>query len=164
MKTNRIILASAISLLTLGLNAQEELTPKQDIRKAQMMKIKEEREAKRIEHINNELNLTEDEKEKFWATHNKMEAELKALKKAHKIEERKKIEDLSDEEAEELMQSMFSMKEKELEIRKKYHTEFKSILGVKRTAKFYHLDKDTNNRMRMEKPSPVNRRLTPENN
>ena len=150
MKMNKIIIASAIVLFTMNVNAQEKTkevetneTQVQKVdRKAQMAKMKEQRAAMKVAYITKELNLTEEEAEDFWPINNKMEEELKALKKANKpADKSKKIEDLTEVEVEDIMQKAFTTKEKEIEVRRAYHEEFKKVLGVKRTAKFYHVEK-----------------------
>lgn len=161
MKMNKIIIASAIALFAMNVNAQDEVkevetnetqVQKAD-RKAQMAKMKEQRAAMRVAYITKELNLTEEEAEEFWPVNNKMEEEIKALKKANKPDRSKKIEELTEVEVEDIVQKAFTTKEKEIEIRKKYHEEYKKILGVKRTAKFYHVEKSAG---RNSKPGMMN--------
>lgn len=167
MKTKIILSTLALSMLSFNAISQEE---GKDAKRAELRKeMKENMKARKVAYITKELELTPEESEKFWAVHNKMEDELIALKKHHKPNKSEKLDDLSDSEVESIMQDAFTLKEKEIEIRKKYHSEFKAILGIKRTAKFYHLDKGANKRMKMQTPGqkpfapPHDRKPAPEN-
>ena len=146
MKTKHVLVASALAFLSLNAFAQEEKVneekPKFD--REQMMKQREERqEAMRVAYITKEVGLTSEESEKFWPIHNKMEAEIEAMKEKNKPDLTKKLEDLSDAEIEHIIQDAFEVKEKEIEIRKKYHEEFKKVLPMNKLAKLYHAEKSS---------------------
>jgi len=121
--------------------------------------------AKRIAFISIKLELTVDEAEKFWPILNEMESELKVLRKQkHKNRpEKKKVSEMSDEEVDALMLAAFDNKQKELDIKRKYHEKFKSVISVKKVAKLYHLEheyrrkrKENNNKPGNEKPHKPN--------
>lgn len=139
MKTKQIITAAAIGLFTFNGFSQDATSPKQDV-KHELSK-KENKEAMKVAYITRELELTIEESEKFWPIYNAMEADLKALKKKNRPDKNKKIEDLTDEEVEAIMQNAFNMKAEEIKIRKSYHEKFKSVLPVKKVAKLYHIEK-----------------------
>lgn len=104
---------------------------------------KEEKEAKMIGFLTEKLALTPEEAEKFWPVYKQMKEELKANRKAFKEDKPDKdvkIDDMTDAEVKALLDNGFAMKEKDLEIKKKYNEEFIKIIGVKRTAKLYHLE------------------------
>jgi hypothetical protein len=97
-------------------NAQNE--SKQEFNKRGKEKIK----ALYIAFITEEINLNEEESQKFWPVHNLYQIELK---KAHQ----KNINELDKEES-------------VLYVRKKYLTKFSKIIGKDRTYLFYKKDKE----------------------
>ena len=95
----------------------------------------------RIAFLSENMNLSSDEAEKFWPLLNDMENELKALKKELKENKpEKKVNEMSDKEIEQLLDASFIHKQRELDIKTKFHEEFKKILPIKKIAKFYHLE------------------------
>lgn len=147
MKVKHLLTASALAALTFTGFAQDEEKsteekPKFD-REEMMEQREEQQEAMRIAYITKEVGLTPEEAEKFWPVHNKMEAEIEAMKEENKPDHAKKLEELSDAEIEHIIQDAFEVKEKEIEIRKKYHAEFKTILPMSKLAKLYHAEKSS---------------------
>lgn len=106
---------------------------------------KEEKQAKMIGYLTEKLALTSEEAEDFWPIFNEMKEKVKENHKSFK--EKKpgkdvKIDDMTDEEVMELLNIGFAMKEMDLSIKKEYNTKFIDVIGVKRTAKLYHLEKE----------------------
>ena len=92
-------------------------------------------EALKIGYITQKLSLTPDEAKLFWPVYNKMEEEIKTLRKGMK--EKAEMEDanillLSDADAEKLMNDMISMRQKESEVIKKYSVELKKVIPVQK--------------------------------
>ncbi|MBX7094234.1 MAG: hypothetical protein K1X56_05895 [Flavobacteriales bacterium] len=99
---------------------------------------KEKMEAAKIAFITKELELTTEEAQKFWPVYNQREAESDAVRKEMRAKMKgKKIEEMSDAEVEKSMDEMLALKQKELDIEKKYNTEFKKVLPVKKVAKLH---------------------------
>jgi len=98
--------------------------------------------AKRIAFISSQLELTVEESEKFWPILNEMESELKVLRKQkhENRPEKKKVSEMTDKEVDALMLAAFDNKQKELDIKRKYHEKFKSVIPIKKVAKLYHLE------------------------
>lgn len=106
---------------------------------------KEEKEAKMIGYLTEKLSLTSEEAEEFWPVFKSMKEELKANHKdfkEDKPEKDVKIDEMTDEEVIELLEKGFSMRQKDLDIKKSYNQKFINIIGPKRTAKLYHLEKE----------------------
>ena len=133
MKTIKITLLGFLLLANLGLMGQEEQTNKE---------VKDEREARKVAIITEKLELTPEEAKVFWPVYEELKKEHKALRKNFKKtkEASKKIDELSDEEVDEILMESFDFKQKELDLKKKYHLKFKKVLPVKKIAKFYHLE------------------------
>ena len=99
---------------------------------------KEKIEALKVGFITEELDLTADEAQKFWPVYNRYEDEMKALRKSRKIEMmtmRMNIDSLSDAEVSKAIDNELAFQQQEVELRKKYVTEFRKVLPTKKVAR-----------------------------
>ncbi len=154
MKTIKITLLGFLLITSLGGMAQEQT--KQE--------VKDEREARKVAIITEKLELTPEESKAFWPIHNEFEKEHKALRKNFRKtkEAGKKMDELSDKEVEEILLKSFDFKQKELDLKKKYHLKFKQVLPVKKIAKLYHLEHKMQKDNRPERPERRERKPRPE--
>jgi Spy/CpxP family protein refolding chaperone len=115
----------------------------------QVKPTKAEVEAQFVAYITSELELTPEEAKVFWPVHEQYRAELKKLHEERRdiMKERKKGEELTDAQVEEMIQKHFALKEKELALEKKYHTEFKKVLPIKKVGKLYRAEHQFKRRM-----------------
>ena len=102
-----------------------------------MDKKREKIEVQKIAFITKQLDLTPEEAQKFWPVYNQFSDARKQLHEQHK-KNRKNIDDLSDSEIEQIIDNHIILDQKELDIKKKYHAEFKKVLSNKKIAKLYH--------------------------
>ena len=86
-----------------------------------------------------QLNISGSEAEKFWAVFDKYDAERKAVKKEMNSL-KKGFNALSDKELDEALKKYFTLKEKETAIDKKYFEEFKKVLSIRQIAVFYQAE------------------------
>jgi hypothetical protein len=106
---------------------------------------KEKLEALKVGFITNRLNLSSEESKTFWPVYNLYQQELEALQKNKRAEKRllnRTIETLNDKEAEELIDEQLDFEQRRVDLRKKYHAKFKSILPVKKVALLYKSEED----------------------
>ncbi len=97
-------------------------------------------DAYKIAFITQELNLTTAEAQVFWPVYNEFQTQEHALRKAMDEQVRNKVpnlDDLSDKEVESLIDEHLIHEQKILDLKKKYHQEFKKVLPVKKVAKLY---------------------------
>ncbi len=120
---------------------------------------KEKIEAMKVSFITEKLSLTPEEAQKFWPVYNQFKAEMKEIKKAGKMpngEARPNIETMTEKEAATFAEQRFITEQKALDIKKKYHEEFKKILPVKKVAQLYiaeeQFKRELLKQMRSEKP------------
>lgn len=126
-------------LMLLGIGMMATVSAQEPEKKGESHK--EKMEAAKIGFITKELQLTPEEAQKFWPVYNQREAELDEVKKAmRKIHHDKKIEEMSDAEVDKSMEDLMLLRQRELDIEKKYHTEFKKVLPVKKVAQLYHAE------------------------
>jgi Spy/CpxP family protein refolding chaperone len=130
---------------------------------------KESMEAMKIAFITKHLEITEQQATTFWPIYNQYEAEKKALKKSTFGDFKKdstKMSDISNEDADKIINNYLAFKTKELELSKKYVTEFKKVLSSKQVAKLITSENHFKNMMsnqvqKMNKPTPPNKQYTP---
>lgn len=97
---------------------------------------KEKLEALRVAFITKELNLTSEEAEKFWPVYNQREAEQEEVRKQLRENHKgKNIDEMTDAEVEKLIEKQLELRQKELDIDKKYASKLKEVLPVKKVAK-----------------------------
>ena len=90
------------------------------------------------------LELTDAEQKAFLPLYHEYIAAKKAnRKKFHPSEKKgkKKMDELSDAEVEEIIKKRFAFKQADLDIQRQYHEKFKAVLPIKKLAKFYHIEK-----------------------
>jgi len=104
---------------------------------------KEHIEALKASFITQKLNLTRDEAQKFWPVYNEYQDAKEALRK-ERHEEFKKYKEtfdsLSEKELTEFVDKQIIYRQRELDIDKKYHAEFKSVLPIKKVAMLYRAE------------------------
>lgn len=159
MKTIKyVITAMLISILYIGVYAQE--TPPTPPKPPKDMAQKREMvEAMKTGFFTKELDLSPEEAQKFWPVYNMYDKEMKELQKAHREKMRsakENIDEISDKEAEVLVDDYIFQEQKELDIKKKYHGEFKKVLPIKKVGKLYHAEdkfkKELLEKMKDQKP------------
>ena len=126
MNTKMLIITMLCPLFILGQNHR-------------MDKKREKIEVQKIAFITKQLDLTPEEAQKFWPVYNQFSDARKQLHEQHK-ENRKDIDNLSDSEIEKLIDNHIILDQKELDLKKKYHAEFKKVLSNKKIAKLYHAE------------------------
>jgi hypothetical protein len=134
MKILKITLITLFALASIGLMAQKGQ------KKAENMA---DNKAKMEAFLTEKLELTDAEKTASFPVYNQFQTEKRALRAASKAMRQKgrKMEELSDAELDEVMQASFEMKQKELDLKKKYHEKFKQVLPMKKVAKLYMVEK-----------------------
>lgn len=96
----------------------------------------------KISYLTEKLDLSSEEAKIFWPIYNEWQKEQRALRKLRaqkmisfrKIDE---IENLSDTEVQNLIVNEIALKQRELNIEKKYYNKLKSSLPIKIVGKYY---------------------------
>jgi hypothetical protein len=99
-------------------------------------------EAYKVTYLTEKLDLSADEAKIFWPLYNAWQAEQQVLRRERMqkmISFRKitEIEELSDSEVQTLILNDFNIKQRELNLDKKYYYKLKSSLPIKTVGKFY---------------------------
>jgi hypothetical protein len=101
-------------------------------------------ESQKIAFITEELALTPQEAQVFWPVYNEFDAKRKTLRDsfhANAVKADKTIDELSDKEAAELADNQIIESQKLLDLRKEYHSKFKSVLPIKKVLKLYEAER-----------------------
>jgi len=100
---------------------------------------REKVKAMKIGYITEKLSLTSEEAQKFWPVYNEFEAKMNELRKKRKAAHKnfKADKELSDAETEKMVDSHIMAEQKELDIKKEYHSKYKAVLPIKKVAKLY---------------------------
>ncbi|MCB0503407.1 MAG: hypothetical protein KDD32_12045 [Bacteroidetes bacterium] len=120
-----------IALLGVFLNTHSGFAQRPDAERTERI------EALKISFITDQLKLTPEEAKAFWPIFNQFEAEQKSLRdnfKGKPGNAKKDVSQLTEEEAEEMINNEVTFLQKELEILKKYITAFKSVLPTQKVA------------------------------
>lgn len=96
--------------------------------------------AMKVSFITRKLNLTPKEAQNFWPLYNQYEEELEILRKNHRkmIHEAKDdFSQISEAEIEKIVDEQINFRQKEIDILKKYHPQFKKVLPMRKVAQLY---------------------------
>lgn len=102
-------------------------------------------EAMKVGFLTQRLNLNAEEAKVFWPVYNHYQDELEALRKSRRenlSNTKMNFDELSDKDVEKAVDSELGFRQSELDLLKKYHTQFKQVLPIKKVAKLYRAEED----------------------
>lgn len=99
-------------------------------------------EAAKVAFITDKMGLTAEQSQKFWPIYNEYEAKRRALIKAYRSGYRRNVDELSEQEANERINEMFSTKERELALEKEYAAKYQRIITNKQLILLYRAERD----------------------
>jgi len=105
-------------------------------RSAQKM---ERMQAQKVAFFTNKLNLTVQEAEVFWPVYNEYNDKRQALKKSNSW--KGQTQELTDDEANKLLDDILDLKEKDFAIQKEYLYKFKEVLPSQKVVRLYKLER-----------------------
>ena len=106
---------------------------------------KDKIEAMKIAFITQKLSLTKEEAQSFWPVYNEFDAEKDKLRMERREQYsnyKTNFEGLSEVEITKLVDSQIIFRQRELDLRKKYHVELKGVLPIKKVAMLYRAEED----------------------
>jgi len=94
--------------------------------------------ALRVAFITEQLDLSSEEAERFWPVHNAFHKQMRELQEERRaLMVEVKEGDLSEAQMEANIQKSFTLEEKSIELKRKYHESFKKILSLEKVAALY---------------------------
>ncbi|MBX9851393.1 MAG: hypothetical protein K2X86_06495 [Cytophagaceae bacterium] len=97
-------------------------------------------EALKIAFITNKLELTSKEAQVFWPVYNEYADKHEKLRKDRRqqfMNVKDNLDAMSDKDIEALVDGEMTFRQKELDLQKEYHAQFKQVLPVRKVAKLY---------------------------
>jgi hypothetical protein len=106
---------------------------------------KEQIESMKIGFLTKRLNLSPEEAKTFWPVYNQYQNELETLRSSRKKDfhdGKTDFAEMSDKDAEKLVDNEIAFRQSELDVMKKYHSQFKQVLPIKKVATLYRTEED----------------------
>lgn len=139
VKLSEIVgLSAKLLLLTFLLGAFQVSAQEKEKRQEKIKNLK-------IAYFTEELNLTSAESEKFWPVYNEMEEKIKNLRKENRQQVEKldfESETLKDEDYKKAVNAMLDNEIEEAGIKKEYFGKLAGVIGNKKAAKTFKLEKE----------------------
>jgi hypothetical protein len=127
----------------------------------QSQNSKDKIESYRIAFITKRLNLTPEEAKVFWPVYNKYTEELETLRKNRVDFDNIDFTNLSAEDADKKGKEIFAFRQSELDLQKKYYSEFKKVIPAQKVLLLMKAENDFKRqlvRMLQEKNKPDDQR------
>lgn len=100
-------------------------------------------ESMKIAYLTERLDLNPEEAKQFWPVYNQYQNALEEMRKKHRQErDVKNMESLADKDVEKMVDNEMIFRQKELDIKKAYYSQLKSVLPIKKVAKLYMTEDD----------------------
>lgn len=111
--------------------AQDDDMPPPPLSEERLREIRAQKSA----YITQRIDLTPEESQAFWPLYNAYDKELEAVRKPMMDARREAKRDaaLSEADAARILDEQLAHKQAELDLRRKYNTEFKKVIGARRT-------------------------------
>jgi hypothetical protein len=106
--------------------------------------VKEKIEAEKIAFITKKMDLTPQESQSFWPMYNQYRKELEATRQDKKDllhDAKKNYDKMTDSEIEKAILESFQMEQHELDLKKKYYSEFKKAISSRKIVKLYRAER-----------------------
>lgn len=127
------------------LQAQERDPENGPQRQGMTKEQKEELESMKVAFLTKKLELTPDEAKKFWPVYNQAGNELDKLREA-RMKQHREIRDrkdqLTDKDYEKMVDNEIIYRQQELDIMKKYSSQYKQILPMRKVAMLYRAEEE----------------------
>ncbi|MCK4569485.1 MAG: hypothetical protein KAT76_04290 [Bacteroidales bacterium] len=136
-----IVMIMAIAVMAMTLPNQVQGQDREKMAK-ERKEMGERIKASKIAFITEQVDLSPEEAEKFWPIYNEQNKKREEL--THTLMERFKGHEenleISNEQAEEMMQQGFKQEEALLDLKREYHKKFTEILSATKVMKLYHAE------------------------
>jgi|WetSurMetagenome_2_1015567.scaffolds.fasta_scaffold232413_2 hypothetical protein len=110
---------------------------------------KEKIQAQKVAFISQDLQLTPSVAEKFWPLYNEFNSKkdeyAKTKRELEKNARKNGIDQLTDKQAQELIDAELNFEQNVLDLKKEYVEKYKAVIGINKTVKFFQSEKKFNN-------------------
>lgn len=108
-------------------------------REKRQEKMESRIESQKIAFITQKLDLTPTEAQLFWPIYNEYQTKMKEIRQQNKMDWA--IEDVNDDEANEVLDNLLKREQNELNIKKQYLSQLKTVVPARKVAQLYILEK-----------------------
>ena len=106
-------------------------------------KIKERIKAQKIAFITEKLSLTSEEAQQFWPIYNEIEAKKETLRKESTLKRKaKKPDDLTEKEAETLLNEMLDIEDQKHQLQRELVTKLSNIISSKKIIQLMRAERE----------------------
>jgi Spy/CpxP family protein refolding chaperone len=133
------------SFLIIALIASSSIIMAQPKRQMQEGDHKEQIESMKIGFLTRKLNLTPEEAKTFWPVYNQYQNDLDKIRETRRNEvknAKKDFMEMSDKDVEKIVDNEIAFRQNEVDILKKYHSQFKQVLPIKKVAILYRSEEE----------------------
>lgn len=126
-------------------------------------------EAMKVAFITKKLNLTPTEAQSFWPIYNAHQDQMKKIRMdrvMERMESQGSWDQLSDKEIEETMANFIALKEREVQLQRKYYEDLKKVLPIRKVGLLFKAEEEFRRAIleairdrRMEGGGPAGRRM-----
>lgn len=104
----------------------------------------QEVKAQRSAYLTQKMGLSPEESQRFWPVYNQYDKEIEGVRKERREARRsmKQDADITDAEADAIIEKELANQQRELDIRKKYSAEFKKVIGARKTMLLAKAERD----------------------
>lgn len=102
-------------------------------------------EAMKVAFITNKLNLTPTEAQGFWPIYNAHQDEMKKIRMdrvMERMEAKDNWEQMSDKEIEETMNKFIALKEREVQLQRKYYDDLRKVLPIRKVGLLFKAEEE----------------------
>jgi hypothetical protein len=103
-------------------------------------RVKNKMESYRVAYISEKLDLSAEEAQRFWPIYNQFRDKMKEVRKDSRPE--KLLADMTEAEAETLVNNSFEKDEKELSLKREYVKKLKGVIPAKKIALLQNVEQD----------------------
>lgn len=112
--------------------------------KAQEKPSRDKIEALKVAYITEKISLTEKQAQAFWPLYNSFNNEKNEIRKNCNFtskEDKKKLEEMSDKEINDIIETKFDRDEKLLKLEKAYFLKYKDVISLKQIAQLFDAER-----------------------
>ncbi|PVY38909.1 hypothetical protein [Pontibacter virosus] len=99
-------------------------------------------EAAKVAFLTDKMGLTAEQSQKFWPLYNEYETKRRDLVRSYRSGYREDVDQLSEQEAKNRLDGMFSTRERELELEKEYVARYQRVISSNQIIKLYRSERE----------------------
>ncbi|TXK49658.1 hypothetical protein FVR03_06080 [Pontibacter qinzhouensis] len=99
-------------------------------------------ESAKIAFLTDKMALTPDQAQKFWPIYKEFETKRREIYHSNRGSSRKKVEEMTDAEVKAMVDGIFVLKQKELNLEQEYATKYQRVISTRQLAELYRGERE----------------------